>query len=307
MDRISGSTRLVCLLGSPVAHSISPAMHNTAFQALHLDYVYLAFDVRPGRSTSLPGMTSEDTQGGTGNVATALNALKLFGARGCNLTMPLKKAVIPYLDELSEAARLSGSVNTIVIDDGRLIGHTTDGIGYIDSLRREAGYEIKDRIITILGAGGAAESIIVAAALGKAGSIRIFKRKNASFSDTTAFAAGIAAQTGCDIRVYPMEDTDALRTSIAQSSLLCNATNVGMGDDKRSLVPKSFFHKKLFVSDIIYHTSVTTMFKEAREAGCKTANGKYMLLYQGAAAFSLWTGKEMPIEAVKKKCFVKKH
>ncbi len=299
MDQISGTTGLVCLLGSPVSHSISPAMHNAAFAALHLDYVYLAFDVRPGRPESLPGTGPDDSK--AGNIATALSALRLFGARGCNLTMPLKKAVIPYLDELSEAARLSGSVNTIVIDNGKFIGHTTDGIGYIDSLRREAGYEIKDRIITVLGAGGAAESIIVAAALAHVGSIRIFKRKNASFGDTLAFAAKISAQTGCDIRVLPIEDTKALKDSIAQSSLLCNATNVGMGDDKRSLVPKEFFHKKLFVSDIIYHPAETTLLKEARMSGCKTANGKYMLLYQGAAAFALWTGQKMPIDIVKRK------
>ncbi len=305
MERISGSTRLVCLLGSPVAHSISPAMHNAAFKALHLDYVYLAFDVRPGRTPGLSGSGVEEGASGGGNVATALSALRLFGARGCNLTMPLKKAVIPYLDELSEAARLSGSVNTIVIDDGRLIGHTTDGIGYIDSLRMEAGYNVADRIITILGAGGAAESIIVAAALAHAGSIRIFKRRNASFAETAAFAANVAARTGCDIRVIPMDDAAALRDSIAQSSLLCNATNVGMGDDKRSLVPKEFFHKRLFVSDIIYHPAETTLLREARAAGCRTANGKYMLLYQGAAAFSLWTGKEMPVDVVKKKCFHK--
>ena len=304
MHPISGTTGLICLLGSPVAHSISPAMHNAAFDALGLDYAYLAFDVRPGRYSE--GGTPSDTSDSDtdfSRIKTALNALRLFHARGCNLTMPLKKAVVPYLDELSEAARLAGAVNTIVNDSGRLIGHTTDGTGYIDALRKESGFDITAKTITILGAGGAAEAIIAQAALDGAAAIRIFKRKNATYRTTVDFAGRITNATGCPIRVYPMEDDNALRRSLADSDLLCNATNVGMGKDKRSLVPKDFFRKGLFVSDIIYHPETTTLLAEAKEAGCRTANGKYMLLYQGAAAFALWTGMEMPIAIIKETVF----
>ena len=281
MHTISGTTTLICLLGHPIAHSVSPRMHNAAFDALGLDYAYLAFDVTPD------------------DLPFALRGLRTFGARGCNLTMPLKKAVIPHLDELSDAARLSGSVNTIVIENGKLIGHTTDGIGYVDALKKEDGFDIPGKTITLLGAGGAAESIITQAALSGAKEIRVFKRKNATFANAAAFAGKIADATGCAVSVLPMEDADALRSSIAGSDLLCNATNVGMGDDARTLVPKEFLHKGLFVSDIIYHPAETTLLSDAKNAGCRTANGANMLLYQGAAAFWLWTGHEMPVEAAK--------
>ncbi len=310
MYSISATTKLICLLGSPVDHSISPAMHNAAFAALGLNYVYLAFDVRPGRfsDAATAGSQTGEDEGGKppadfGSVQTALNALKLFDARGCNLTMPLKKAVIPYLDELSEAARLSGAVNTIVHENGRLTGHTTDGAGYIDALKKEDNFDINGKRLTILGAGGAAESIIVQAALDGAASIHVFKRKNSTYAATVNFAKKVTDTTNCAVTVSPMEDRNALKHSIAASDLLCNATNVGMGDDKRSLVPKSFFHRNLFVSDIIYHPEETTLLKDAKAAGCRCANGKYMLLYQGAAAFTLWTGQNMPVDIVKEKYF----
>lgn len=281
MHNIIGSTKMICLLGHPVAHSVSPAMHNVAFDALGLDCVYLAFDITPE------------------TLSDAINGLKACGARGCNLTMPLKKAVIPYLDALSDEARLSGSVNTLVNDNGILTGHTTDGIGYVDSLKKEEGFDITGKTVTLLGAGGAAESIITQAALSGAKAINVFKRSNATFDTAASFGKRIADATGCNISVLPMEDADALRHSISDSDLLCNATNVGMGDDTRSLVPKEYLHKDLFVSDIIYHPAQTTLLKDAKSAGCRTANGANMLLYQGAAAFLLWTGCEMPVDKVK--------
>lgn len=276
MLNITGSTGLIALLGSPVSHSKSPAMHNAAFAALGLDFAYLAFDIKESE------------------IKEAIDGLRLFGARGCNLTMPLKKCVIPHLDELSEAAALCGSVNTIVFDEGKAYGYTTDGIGYIDSLKA-AGFDVAGKVITILGAGGAAESIIVACALANAASIRIFKRQNATFEKTVSFADKIARATSTPIAVLPMEDASSLQNTLYESNLLCNATNVGMGDDTRSLVPPEFLHKDLFVSDIIYHPAMTTLLADAKACGCRFLNGEDMLLYQGAAAFKLWTGRDMPL------------
>ncbi len=280
----SGTTRLTCLLGSPVSHSISPAMHNTAFEALGLDYSYMAFDV------------SEQ------DIKAAVDALKLLNCRGFNLTMPLKTAIIPYVDELSEAARLSHSVNTCVIEDGKLYGHTTDGIGFMEAMT-DSGIDYKDKVITMLGAGGAATSIIVQAALDGVSKINIFKRKNASFDKVVDFADTVTHATDCDVFVYDMADSDLLEFCLQESDILINGTSVGMGDDDTSLVPKELLYKDLIVTDVIYHPEYTRLLRDAKSIGCKVMNGKYMLLYQGAAAFNIWTGKEMPIDLIKEKCF----
>lgn len=280
----SGTTRLTCLLGSPVSHSISPAMHNTAFEVLDLDYSYMAFDISEAQ------------------IKNAIDALKLLNCRGFNLTMPLKTAVIPYLDELSEAARLSHSVNTCVFEDGKLIGHTTDGIGFMDALK-DSGINYQDKVITILGAGGAATSIIVQAALDGVSKINIFKRKNATFDKIVDFADKITRATNCDVFVFDMADATTLEFCLQESDILINGTNVGMGDDDTSLVPIEFLRKELIVTDVIYHPAYTKLLRDAKSLGCKVMNGKYMLLYQGAAAFKLWTGKDMPIDLIKEKCF----
>lgn len=280
----TGSTNLICLLGSPVSHSISPAMHNTAFDALGLDYSYMAFDV-----------SKED-------LPTAVEGLKKINCCNFNLTMPLKTAIIPLLDEIDEAAKLAQSVNTCVCQDGKLVGYTTDGIGFLQSMK-DCGIKYSGTTITILGAGGAATSIITQAAMEGVEKINIFKRKNASFQTVVDFADRLTKSTNCDLFVYDMEDMDILNFSLQESDILINSTNVGMGDDDRSLVPKEFLHPELTVCDVIYHPAETRLLKDAKACGCKTMNGKYMLLYQGAAAFKLWTGKDMPIDLIKETCF----
>ncbi len=280
----TGSTNLICLLGSPVSHSISPAMHNTAFDALGLDFSYMAFDV-----------SKED-------LPTAVEGLKKINCCNFNLTMPLKTAIIPLLDEIDEAAELAQSVNTCVCQDGKLVGYTTDGIGFLQSMK-DCGIKYSGTTITILGAGGAATSIITQAAMEGVEKINIFKRKNASFQKVVDFADRLTKSTECDLFVYDMEDIDILNFSLQESDILINSTNVGMGDDDRSLVPKEFLHPGLTVCDVIYHPAETRLLKDAKACGCKTMNGKYMLLYQGAAAFKLWTGKDMPIDLIKKTCF----
>ncbi|SFO42269.1 shikimate dehydrogenase [Pseudobutyrivibrio sp. JW11] len=280
----TGSTNLICLLGSPVSHSISPAMHNTAFDALGLDFSYMAFDV-----------SKED-------LPTAVEGLKKINCCNFNLTMPLKTAIIPLLDEIDEAAELAQSVNTCVCQDGKLVGYTTDGIGFLQSMK-DCGIKYTGTTITILGAGGAASSIITQAAIEGVEKINIFKRRNGSFQKVVDFADRLTKSTNCDLFVYDMEDMDILNFSLQESDILINSTNVGMGDDDRSLVPKEFLHPGLTVCDVIYHPAETRLLKDAKACGCKTMNGKYMLLYQGAAAFKLWTGKDMPIDLIKETCF----
>lgn len=282
---ITGTTKLLCLLGDPVEHSKSPMMHNAAAQLLNLDYAYMAYRV-----------TEEE-------LPLAIDALKLFGARGWNLTMPLKTAMAGLVDELSPAAALANSVNTVVNDHGRLIGHTTDGIGFMRSAAAE-GVDLTGKEIVLLGAGGAASAICVQAALDGVKEIRMFKRQNASWNATEQFISHVAQKTSCDITLEDINDSTALRTRLQNAVMLVNATNVGMAPHTNaSPIDTSLLHPELIVSDIIYNPTETKLMREASGIGCKTFNGMYMLLYQGAAAFELWTGKEMPVEEIRKKFF----
>lgn len=281
---VSGQTNLLCLLGHPAKHSISPKMHTLASQLLGLDYVYLAFDVK-----------EED-------LAEVVSSFKKMGVAGFNLTMPHKSAIIPLLDEITEISRLTGAVNTVKFEYGRLYGTTTDGAGYIESLS-EKNFTIPGKTVTILGAGGAAKPIIAQMAFDKAKEINIFKRKNATYKDTIAFAMEVEAHTDTKVVVYDMADIEALKFCIEKSQLLTNATNVGMEEDV-SLVPKEFLRKGLLVSDIIYHPAMTKLLKDAKEVGAEYINGEFMLLYQGAKSFEIWTGEKMPVEDIKKACFM---
>lgn len=283
---ISGSTTLLCLLGHPVAHSISPLMHNTACRLLGLDYAYLAFDV------------SEET------FPEAIRGLRAMNCRGFNLTMPFKTTILSYLDDLSPTARLCGSVNTVVNESGRLIGHSTDGSGYMASIR-QTGCQLIGENMTLLGSGGAAASICVQAAMDGVKNIFVFQRKGPSFDRAATFCEQVNRETSVHITLFDLADTDALRRCLEQSVLLVNATSVGMGDDPRSLVPKDMLSSDLTVSDIIYHPLMTTLLRDAADQGCRYQNGESMLLYQGAEAFRLWTGKDMPIDEIRRTCFCK--
>ncbi len=283
---ITGKTKLTALLGSPVAHSISPQMHNEAFRQLGLDYVYLAFDVTPER------------------LSDAVRGLKAAGIRGFNLTMPLKVHILPLLDELTPAARLAGAVNTVTVEGGRLIGHTTDGEGYMRSLA-ESGRQILGEKMTLLGAGGAAFAICAQAALDGVAAIDLCKRKNASWGRAEAFCRRVAEETGCRVRLLDINDAGQLSKSIAGSAVVTNATSVGMAPDvsQSPLPDASMLREGQIVSDIIYNPRETLFLKQARERGCAVSNGLPMLLYQGAASFACWTGREMPVDVVRQKYF----
>lgn len=283
---ITGKTRLTGLLGSPVAHSISPQMHNESFRQLGLDYIYLAFDVTPE------------------HLKDAVKGLVAAGICGFNLTMPLKVHILPLLDELTPSARLANAVNTVIVKDGQLIGHNTDGIGYMQSVA-DAGFDITGKKMTLLGAGGAATAICVQAALDGVLSIDMFKRKNASWDIAEQFCRKLTQETECSVQLYDLNDTLHLTASISDSAILTNATNVGMAPDTEvSPIPDtSMLHSGLIVSDIIYNPKETLLLQQAKSMNCPYFNGLYMLLYQGAAAFESWTGKKMPIDIIKNKYF----
>lgn len=287
MNTITGHTQLTALLGSPVAHSISPLMHNEAFRQLGLDYAYLCFEV------------TEET------LPAAVDGLKACSIRGFNLTMPNKNKIVELLDELSPAAKLIGAVNTVVNDNGRLIGYNTDGIGYMQAAR-DAGYDLTGKTITVMGAGGAATAICAQAALDGVEKIHIFARSTSRFwNRTQKLADTINGTLSCKAVLHENGDSAALRDAAAESTLLLNATSVGMAPnvDASIITDTSIFRPDLVVSDVIYNPQETLLLRQAREAGCRTFNGMYMLLYQGAAAFRLWTGQDMPVELIKEKYF----
>ncbi|MCD7735905.1 MAG: shikimate dehydrogenase [Lachnospiraceae bacterium] len=285
--QITGHTRLGCLLGSPVAHSISPMMYNEAFRLLDMDYVYLCFDTK---NVDLKSMTR------------SLREMNVFGF---NLTMPDKERIMEYLDEISDAARMIGAVNTVKNEDGKLIGYNTDGIGYISSMRSN-GYDFSGGEMCLLGAGGAASSIAVQAALSGVPALHILNRQNGrSYPNAVRLADQINAKTGCQADVTDLNDAGAVRAVLERSLLLTNATSVGMAPHTEGfpLPDPACLHPGLTVSDIIYNPRRTRLLEEAEKAGCRTSNGMYMLLYQGEAAFHIWTGQDMPIETIRSKFF----
>lgn len=283
---ITGHTGLICLLGSPVAHSVSPAMHNEAFAYHGLDYVYLAFDVAPEQFDR------------------AVDGLLAIGARGWNCTMPHKRLMYERADVLSEEAQLIGAVNTVVQENGVLTGYNTDGRGYMRAVQ-DAGHKIRGEKITILGAGGAAASIVAQAALDGVVAIDLFARKGKSWDAILEVVKRVNERTACKVSMYELCEEQRMKQSIHESKMLLNASSVGMSPNVGGcLVPDStYFYPGLIVSDVIYNPRETRLLQMAKQAGCQVFNGMYMLLYQGAYAFELWTGKEMPVELIKEKYF----
>ncbi len=284
---ISGRTGLFALIGTPVGHSKSPVMYNYSFEKLDLDYRYLAFDITVDK------------------VKEALSAIKTFNIKGANVTMPCKSAVTEYMDELSPAARIIGACNTIVNDNGKLVGHITDGVGYVRNLK-ENGVEVKGKKITIMGAGGAATAIQVQCALDGAREISIFNTKDDFYKRAEQTVENIKKEVPeCIVNLYDLEDIDKLYEEIESSDILTNATLIGMKpyDNETNIKDVSVLRKELVVTDVVYNPKKTKMIEDAEANGCKAIGGLGMLLYQGAEAFNLYTGLEMPVEEIKELCF----
>jgi len=269
---------LTGLFGYPVEHSFSPAMHNSAFKEVNLNYLYLPFAIKPE------------------NVEEAVKGIKAFNLRGVNVTIPHKQAVIPYLDELSEEAELIGAVNTIENKDGKLIGYNTDGRGFIRSLKEEGDFEAKGKKALIIGAGGASRAVAFQLALEGIDKIYI--------SD---LSQGLAKVLADDVNskvdkakaiVVDSKETDEI---VAKVDLLVDATPVGMYPkvDVKPVVSTEVLHKDLVVYDLVYNPLETVLLKAAKEAGAKAVSGLGMLLYQGAIAFEIWTDVDAPIKIMR--------
>ena len=281
--KISGHTGLMGLFGTPVGHSGSPAMYNFSFQHDGLDYAYLAFDVKEEQMPEV------------------FETIRLLGMRGGNFTMPCKNAAAKLVDRLSPAAEIIGACNAFVNENGVITGYITDGIGFITNLQKH-GVEVKGKKVVVLGAGGAATAIQVQLALDGAREINIFNFNDSFIERAKGTKAKLAVKVpACKVTVDCLEDKDRLAEEIESADIVVNATLIGMKPyEEQSLVDRSLLRKDLVVADTVYNPEKTRLLLEAEEAGCKAVSGKGMLLWQGAANYKLFVGKEMPVEAYQK-------
>ncbi|MFS9144897.1 shikimate dehydrogenase [Streptococcus infantis] len=274
--KIDGYTRLAAVVANPIKHSISPFIHNSAFEATNTNGVYLALEVDAAE------------------LAETVANIRRYQMYGINLSMPYKEQVIPYLDQLSEEACLIGAVNTVVNREGTLIGYNTDGKGFFKSL---PSFKISRKRLVLLGAGGAAKAILAQAILDGVSQISVFVRSS-SMEKTRPYLEKIQNATGFRVDLFALEDVQDLQDSITQADLLVNATSVGMDGTSQPIPTSIVLPEKLMVADVIYQPFETPFLKWARNQGNQSINGLGMLLYQAAEAFELWTGKEMPTDQI---------
>jgi shikimate dehydrogenase len=268
-------TKLIAIIGDPVERSLSPAMHNAAFEALDLDYAYMALRVPPGALD--------------GAIATA----RVLKMAGMNVTHPHKIKIPSLLDGLDESAELVGAVNTVKNNRGKLIGYNTDGAGAVRALESEAG-ELAGRRILLLGAGGAARAI--AFSLVKEGAeLNIANRTTSRAKELTA---AIKRGLGTNVGLINLNRNE-LSETIKNTDIIINATTIGMHPNvNRTLITAEMMHKGLIVNDIVYEPLQTRLLTEAKKAGARTVTGLGMLINQAALSFEIWTGRRAPIKVM---------
>jgi len=277
---IVNDKKVLGIFGYPIGHTLSPLMHQVAAEYHYLDLIYLAFSVKP---PDLPA---------------ALAGIKALGIKGVNLTIPHKEAAIPLVDELSEEARLIGAINTIVLADGKLIGHNTDGQGFITSLSRNVGESPKGKTILLLGAGGAARAIAIHLALARAKRIIIANRTLNRAEELASYLEKHSNRVS--VCAIPLEK-EILITHMEEAEIIINTTPIGMSRDDMVILPGERLRPQQLVCDIVYRPLNTPLLQAAKAKGGKTLDGLGMLIYQGALSFKLWTGRDMPVELVRKR------
>lgn len=280
--RINGATSLYGVIGSPITHSLSPAIYNFLFDYYGINAVYMAFPCE-----------RED-------VRATLDAVRRLNILGLNVTMPCKQAVFENVDKLGEAAEFAGAVNTVVNENGQLTGHITDGMGVVSDLL-DHGVDIKDKRIVLLGVGGAGSAIMIQAALDGAKSLRVFNRSLDKLSHAEEIGSKMNAKSiGTDFSFNEIGDERTLTESIMECDILINATSMGMSPNEDTMavsdtIVSNAFHKDMVVYDVVYNPLVTKLMKMAEKAGAKKViGGKGMLMWQAAGAFKYYTGKDIP-------------
>jgi len=274
---INARTQFCGVIGNPVEHSLSPAIHNAAFQKLGLNFVYLAFRVDA--------------------IGDAIKGLRALGGfRGASVTIPHKVSVVPFLDDVESTAKQIGAVNTILSVDGKLTGYNTDATGALRALN-EGGAPLKNETVVMLGSGGAARAI--AFALAAEAGISCLKLLGIEEKERMALAADLRAKTTMNV-VDANLDEVALRALLPQARVLIHCTPIGMAPKiGKSCVPAMLLHPGLTVMDIVYNPRDTQLLKDAQTAGCRTIQGLEMFLHQAAAQFELWTNKPAPTDIMR--------
>jgi shikimate dehydrogenase len=257
------TTTIAGVIGQPVRHSLSPAIHNAAYRACGLDWAYAAFEVAPPE------------------LASAIGAVRSLGLGGLSVTMPHKQASVAHLDALSGVASTLQMVNAIANEGGRLIGHNTDGDGLVAALTAELDSPVRGRKCAVLGAGGAARAVVEAFARHGAAEVHVINRTPARALEAVALAGPVGQASTAAV--------------IPDMEVVVNATPVGMGNDVASPVPAELLRAGQVVVDTIYHPAETTLLREARGRGCRASNGVPMLVHVSALVFEIFTGVPAPI------------
>ncbi len=285
MPKISGTTKLVGLLGSPVTQSMSPAMHTASFAKMGIDAVYLGFDVQPEQLESVVKGFAE------------------AGVTGYNVTMPCKTKVLPYLDELTPVAELMGAVNTVVVRDGKSIGDNTDGAGFVRNMKLH-GFEPEGKVITVAGAGGAGSAVFTQLALDGVVAINIFNRHDDFWDVTQKKIMELSSKTGVPMVLGDLDDKELLARAIKNSDLFVNATRVGMAPiEDECVIDEDMLHEGLFVADTVYEPRETKLIRMAKEHNLQTAPGLGMLLQQAALGEKIWFDVDMPTDFIEEEFF----
>ncbi len=277
MVDINAKTQLCGVLGYPIAHSLSPAVHNAAFQKLGLNYVYLAFPVE--------------------DIAAAIGGIRALGnVRGFSVTIPHKVTVMAHLDDIEPTAKHIGSVNTIVVDEGKLTGYNTDASGALRALR-DAGAGLDGKQVLLLGSGGAARAI----AFALAADTRLARLTILGIDDAerSGLVTDLEAKTSVSVAEGSLSP-DRLGAALHEADVLLHCTPIGMHPrTEETVVPKELLHPRLIVMDIVYNPLETRLLREAKAAGCKTIRGLEMFLNQAVGQFELWTGQSAPTDVMR--------
>ena len=274
---ISGRARICGVIGDPIEHTMSPVMHNAAFEKLGLDYLYIPFRVKREE------------------LGRAIEGMKALNIRGLNVTIPHKVAVIPFLDELDPLAEKIGAVNTIVNDDGVLKGYNTDAGGFMQALL-EKGIEPKGKRVVVLGAGGASRAVSFILAERGAGLVILNRLLELAWAEE--LAVRISHSFKKEVEALELSEGN-LTIALGKADILVNATSVGMTDIGETPVLSRLLTPGLIVFDVIYNPVKTRLLAEAESAGAETISGLDMLVWQGALAFEMWTGQKAPVELMK--------
>jgi len=277
---VRATTKVYGIFGHPVSHSLSPIMHNAAFKKLKLDCVYIAFDIHPT------------------NLDSATRAIKSLGILGANVTIPHKERIISFLDETYPEVALTGAVNTVKNENGKLTGYNTDVEGFLIAIKEDLEVTPKGLRVFLLGAGGAARAVLTALCMNGASEIYLINR---TLDKANALASKFKkSYKDISIEPYSLEDTDSVERSLRTADLLINASSSGMEGVASIKLQLELLPKDSMIYDLVYKPRETDLLKGAKELGLKAAGGLSMLIYQGAKSFEIWTGEKAPVDVMRK-------